>query len=128
MKIRSYLLVFASTAFLVGCANKAEQIHGENKPRHAERVQIAVYDESAAKSPTEKLEIFDETSPIQRKHKDVALLTCEGTPREESEMTTAIIYRARKLGADALIILQPARSGWGDRRVFRAKAVIYEPL
>jgi len=75
---------------------------------------------------SDKVDVFDDPKSVQKPYKEIALLNCEGTPKEEAPMTAAIIYRARMLGANAIIILPPSRSGWGDRRVFRAKAIVYE--
>ena len=125
MKLLPLFSALLVTLFTAGCASNSEHKETEKKPKHAARVQVAMYDTSP-RPKSDHMDIFDETKPIQKPHKDVALLTCEGTPREEAEMTEAIIYRARLMGADAIIILPPSRSGWGDRRVFRAKAVSYD--
>ena len=72
---------------------------------------------------------------IQKQYKEIALLTCDGTVNEELVMTEAIIYRARMIGADAVLILQRNNyqegvgplGGGATRSVYRAKAVVYEP-
>jgi hypothetical protein len=84
-----------------------------------------MYDSSPRVS-SDHVDVFDEGQTIQRPYKEIALLNCEGTRAEEAAMTGAIIYRAQMIGANAVIILPPFHSGWGDRRVYRAKAVIYE--
>jgi hypothetical protein len=127
MKPRWVFSALLLTLFAMSCASNSAHQGTEAKPKHAARVQVAMYDTSP-RAKSDHMDIFDETRPIQQPHKDVALLTCEGTPREEAEMTEAIIYRARLMGANAIIILPPSRSGWGDRRVFRAKAVTYDVL
>jgi hypothetical protein len=119
------LLAALLVTLVAGCATTPSQQRAENPPKHAKRVQIGIYD-SSPRAKSDHIDIYDETHPILKPHKEIALVTCEGTPSEESPMIEAIIYRARMVGANAVIILPPSRSGWGDRRVFRAKAVIYE--
>jgi hypothetical protein len=97
------------------------------EPRHAQRVKLVMYSTSYATNRTGTVEFFDVTRKLEQPCKDIALLTCEGLPHEEAEMTEAIIYRAKLMGANAVVMLEPSRSGWGDRRVFRAKAVVWTP-
>ena len=122
------LTLLLALLLIAGCATKQareEKAKQNYTDKLRQRVQIATYD-SSPRGQVERIDIYDETHTISKPHKDIALVTCEGTPSEESPMTEAIIYRAKMIGADAIIILPPSRSGWGDRRVFRAKAVVYE--
>lgn len=89
---------------------------------------------------TTRLDIYD-TKPPTRPHHVIALLTCEGAPKEEAAMTMAIMYRARMMGADAIMradtsftqegggIIVGPRGGFGGgsntRCVFRARAIVY---
>jgi len=69
-----------------------------------------------------------------RPFKVIALLTCEGARDEEAVMTNAIHYRAKLMGADAVIAgavsaqddYNQASGHRGSRRVYRARAVVYE--
>ena len=96
-----------------------------------------MYD-TTTRTKTTHLDIYD-TKPPERPYKVIALLTCEGAPKEEVVMTRAIFYRARMLGADAML---SADTSFGDseiglgghggfgllggtRCVFRARAVVY---
>jgi len=84
-----------------------------------------MYSTTYQTNQTGTVEFFDVARKVEQPSKDIALLTCEGLPHEEPEMTEAIIYRAKLMGANAVVMLEPSRSGWGDRRVFRAKAIVY---
>jgi hypothetical protein len=124
---------------LIGCSTPLPE-GAEKPPEHARRVQVAIYD-STSRPKTTHLDVYDTQLP-QRPYKEIALLTCEGEPQEEAAMTTAILYRARMLGADAVMsagtavtqkgggfIVTPRGgfSGGVDTRcVFRAKAIVYE--
>jgi hypothetical protein len=125
------------TLLVAGCATTRSPQRAERPPEHAARVKMVIYD-SSPRSKLDHIGVFDQTQPITKPHKNIALLTCEGAPHEEPEMTEAIIYRARMLGADAVIIL-PINSyqqggaffggsgGGGDGRcVFRGEAVVYK--
>ena len=123
--MNKFLSLFLVALLGAGCETQPSNPSGEKQPKHAASVKIAIYDSS----PREKsgfVKVFDDPKSIQKPYKEIALLNCEGTPKEEAPMTEAIIYRARILGANAIIILPPSRSGWGDRRVFRAKAIVFE--
>ncbi|MGD1086272.1 MAG: hypothetical protein ABSA47_16170 [Verrucomicrobiota bacterium] len=100
---------------------------------HANRVKIVMYD-SKERTRSTSTEVFDLSrggkAPI-RPYKVIALLTCEGTVNEETDMLNAIIYRARQLGADGLVIRPPARTFgllWtdlGERRLFSGQAIVW---
>ena len=122
--MKKFFAAFLITLLVAGCATTPSQQRADQPPKHAKRVQIGMYDASP-RGKSDHVDVYDETHPLLKPHNDIALVTCEGTPSEESPMIEAIIYRARMLGANAVIILPPSRSGWGDRRVFRAKAVVY---
>lgn len=102
---------------------------------------------------TTSLDYYDEKTLPQRPYKTIAFLTCEGAVDEEVVMTAAIFYRARMIGADAVVnagtiisqngsggitavgdargvVAQAALNsvGWGGRtarRVFSQKAIVY---
>ncbi len=123
MKFPMLLLLAAVCSCHSGSQNPQPRVI---EPRHAQRVKLVMYSTSYLTNQTGTVEFFDVTRKLEQPCKDIALLTCEGLPHEEPEMTEAIIYRAKLIGANAVVMLEPSRSGWGDRRVFRAKAVVYE--
>jgi len=108
----------------------------EDKPvLHAKRVKVLAYD-STVRKPITHPDIFDisrntsQTNQVPKANKVIARLSCEGRVNEESEMITAIIYRAGKLGAEGVVILPPERNGniwsvFASRKVFLANAIVY---
>ena len=87
--------------------------------------------------PTTRLDVYGSNAP-QRPHRYIAFLTCEGAVDQEAVMTTAIFYRARQLGADAVqnagTINSVGGGGYytplgytppGLRSVFRYYALVY---
>jgi hypothetical protein len=136
---RSLLTSLAFATLVVGCATTPPQPAPEKKPRKAARVEVLMYD-SATRPATAHLDVYDKTPP-ERPHRVTALLTCEGAVDQEVVMTAAIFYRARQIGADAVIKLEtiytqpkdPAilagsvfGSGTGTRCVFQYRAIVYE--
>ena len=57
------------------------------------------------------------------------MLTCDGEAAEEGVMTQAIIWQARKIGADAIVKLpsDTRRGGFGipNGKIYRYKAIVY---
>jgi hypothetical protein len=130
--MRAKPLVILLAVIAASCSTAPKQ-KSEAPVKHAERVRIVQYD-SVTRPPTANMEIFDLTrsdhNPI-RPYKIIALLTCEGAVQEEPEMLNAIAYRARRLGADCLIIRPPDRtyslwSTFGERRLFSAQGAVYD--
>lgn len=132
-------MTLAVTLTVTGCSTSSKEQEAEKPPKHAKRVQMSVFD-SSTRPRTTHLDVYD-TRPPQRPFKVIALLTCEGAPKEEAVMMTAIIYRAQLIGADALMSADTAYTQegggfiWGShggfgggsntRCVFRAKAIVY---
>jgi hypothetical protein len=101
MKNTNLLLSLIAAFAVAGCASTPSQQSHENPPPKANRVQILMYD-TTSRSATEHLDVCGSTPP-QRPYKVIALLTCEGAVDQEVVMDTAIYYRARQLGADAVM-------------------------
>ena len=74
-----------------------------------------------------------------RKHRLIALITCEGAYHEEAVMTEAMLFKARQLGADAVVqndatTVQTGGGGMyrgtgggrvGGRSLFHLTAIVY---
>jgi hypothetical protein len=129
MKYAVLPLFLIMLALLAGCAATTSQNAGEKPPRQAKRAKVVMYD-SASRPSRDHIDIIEETQRIQKPYKSIALITCEGAAHEETEMTQAIIYRARLLGADAVIMMTPRSAGMNSfdslRCVFRGEAVLYK--
>jgi hypothetical protein len=135
MKMIKDLLPIVLLALLAGCASDpATSVIGK-APDKAGRVQIAMYD-ATPRQPSQTMDIYDAGKPVERPHKSLAKLTCEGDASEEGIMLNAIAWQTRRLGAQALEVLEPEYpNGRGPtlpfapsttRRVFRANALIYQ--
>ena len=122
MRISQTISQVLIALFAVGCAT------GPEAPKHVDRVEVLVYD-TTQRSKSDHLDRYEESQTIERPFKEIALLTCEGACKEEVVMTEAIFYRAKNLGADAVVQLQ-SHSGMNregsHRCVFRYKAIAYE--
>jgi uncharacterized protein YceK len=130
MKSKKLLMSLAVALIMAGCSTTPEQSRPETKPPKADRVQVLMYD-TTPRTKTTHLDLYD-TKPPERPHKVIALLTCEGAVDQEVVMTTAILYRARQIGADAVVKVDTIYSQQGGllsgsttRCLFRAKAIVY---
>lgn len=119
---------------VAGCATSSQN-PGEKPVKHAGRVKAAIYN-SVERTPTTHLDVYSNPQSVERLHKVIALLTCEGAAHEEGELVNAINYKARQLGAHGVVVIPPDRPNEGlviahpwfqpaDRRVFRANAIVY---
>jgi uncharacterized protein YceK len=132
MKSKILLMSLAVALIVAGCSTTSEQSRPETKQPKADRVQILMYD-TTTRTKTTHLDIYD-TKPPERPYKVIALLTCEGAVDQEVVMTTAILYRARQIGADGVIsagtttIMKEGAlvGGTSARSVFRYRAIVYE--
>ena len=142
MKTSRLYSLFLISLFAAGCTTPEPwQQKANNPPEHAGRVKIVMYDTSP-RGKRERIDVITDNRTIQKPFKAIALLTCEGALAEEAVMTEANIYRARMMGADAVVIenafgyqqggaiIWGPRGGFGGgssgRAVFRATAVVYE--
>ena len=104
----------------------------EKAPPRAGRVDIATYD-ITERAPVKRLDVYESPEKVTQPYSVIALLTCEGAAAEEGMMMNAILYRARQIGAQGVIVLPAERPGLtanllfagNDRRVFRANAIVY---
>src|SRR5579859_2086553 len=148
MKTKILLFALAAVTTFVGCTTPLfDDNPPPNPPPKANRVQILMYDSTPRPIATQ-LNVIGPNPPA-RPYKVIALLTCEGRLDQEAVMMTAIYYRARLIGADAVInpnavtaqsepILNAADTvqkhvmmnpigleANGQRCVFRAYAIVY---
>lgn len=101
------------------------------------RVKMVTFD-SSERPPASRVDVFQPGEMPPNTTKAIALLTVEGHANEEVEAIEGMLARCRRLGADALVILEPEspnanlrfRGGLaGPRpsyRIFRGNAVRYE--
>ena len=101
MKNTNLLLLLIAAFAVAGCSSTPSQQSHEKPPPKASRVQILTYD-ITSRPATDHLDVCGSTPP-QRPYKVIALLTCEGAVDQEVVMDTAIYYRARQIGADAVM-------------------------
>jgi hypothetical protein len=101
MKGKHIFLLLTAACAINGCSSTSSQRASDKPPPKADRVQVLMYD-TAPRPKTDHLDFCGPNPPL-RPHKIIALLTCEGAVDQEAVMTTAIYYRARQMGADAVI-------------------------
>lgn len=129
-KIITPIALFITLVTLAGCETTKDI--SEKPPKHIKRVQCVQYD-NTPRPMAANVEVL--VNPPDRKFKVIALITCEGAYHEEVVMTEAILYKARQLGADAVLQLgiSNASTGGGSmygashgtRSVFRYNAIVF---
>ena len=137
--MKSITAIILLALALIGCStsHEAKTSSTEQPPKHMGRVQFVAYD-SVTRPMTASVEVFE--TPPARRHKQIALITCEGAYHEEAVMTKAILFKARQLGADAIVrndanTVQTGGGGMyrgtgggklGGRSLFHASAIVWE--
>lgn len=125
------ILALLIVATLAGCSTKKSAV-ADAPPKYAKHVQCVQYD-TTPRPAKESIEVL--VQPPNRKYKVIALLTAEGSYKEEVVMTRAIVYRARQLGADAVLQMDLSNASTGNgsiyghmggRSVFRFNAIVFE--
>lgn len=82
-------------------------------------------------SPTENVTVFEDESDIDKPYEKIAIITAEtgdGWLVGDSEMMSKLITKAQKLGADAIIFKEQARSSgyYSDVKTFRVTAIKFK--
>jgi hypothetical protein len=116
---------------IIGCSSTPVSTSGETPVRYARYVQVATFD-SSPRSATTKLDIL-QTPPIKKNHV-IAELTIDGSAENEGKLINALAWKARQLGADAMVVLNPVGQRNYDALgipeethwIFRADAIVYD--
>jgi hypothetical protein len=137
MKTRLFCHFALFCLLFTGCAEyTTSSSTGEKIPRYAGRIQIALYDPTP-RQPKPDFEVFADAQSVKRPYRIIALLAHKANPEDEGLMMNAIAYRARKLGADGMIVLPRPGRGWkfgqvgdigsggSEEGVYRAHAIIF---
>jgi hypothetical protein len=117
-KLMLPLALITLTLFVAGCASDGAA--NATKPQ-----------------PTANVEMFRDGQKPTRPYKEIALLTDDGGIKEQGEIEAKFVKRAKTLGANALILQDPVKSGgeanalgfgfgWHDTYYYKASAVVYE--
>jgi hypothetical protein len=72
-------------------------------------VKTARFDTISRQPNTGNLEVFNQGDAVPYQYVEIALLTKRGTPSDETDAITGFIKAAKKMGADALILLPEHR-------------------
>jgi hypothetical protein len=138
--MKALIIALAGVLIFTSCASNSPQAVAEKPPRFSDKVEVLVYDDTS-RPKTTHLDIYEDKQP-EKAFKVIALITCDGDPKDEADAVTAIFYRARQLGAQGVMSAATVSTeksdplyigrGWGfgggsgTRSVFRAKAIVYE--
>lgn len=91
-----------------------------------------VHYDSSLRAPKADIEVFREGKEPARPTKEIASWVFAGIAADEPKAENAFIVRAKKAGADALIIRPPQNErpeigvfGMSNHAIFKAVAVVY---
>jgi hypothetical protein len=124
-------ILLSTLLLLVGCSSTPVSTSGDPPVRYARYVQVATFDFSP-RSATAKLDILQ--TPPTRKNHVIAELTIDGSAENEGKLINALAWKARQLGADALVVLTPVGQRNYDALgipeethwIFRANAIVFD--
>ncbi|MGC9944468.1 MAG: hypothetical protein ABSE48_21800 [Verrucomicrobiota bacterium] len=105
------LAAFAATLLLTGCYSY--DVNGSRPVRYASGVQVATYD-STPRQPSASVRAFQSPAEVQRPYHVIALLSREGYLRDEGLIVNALVWRAKQMGANGIILLNVTSEG-GDQ-------------
>jgi hypothetical protein len=116
---------------LTGCQSTSTDTT-DRPPRYGNSVQVALYDKTPRNIKPE-FEVFSREADVPHKFKIIALVSRNANPQDEGLMMAAIAWRAQQLGADGMIVLEPAGGGWkqdafgasSGQPIFRAHAIVW---
>lgn len=109
----------------------------------APKVEVVPYIQQFP-DPTENVDVYQSVQAVDREYKEIALITVDdgGWEKSEADLLTRALARARKIGADAVIVMgQEQRvdgayvtpdQGYGqvavasNRRIVRVTAIVYQ--
>ena len=118
---------------VIGCKSTN---YTERPPRYGTSVQVVAYD-STPRKVNPDFQVFAREADVPQPFKIIAMVCRNAKPQDQGLMMQAISWRAKQLGADAMIVLPPEATGysWGmagnfagggpNQPIYRAHAVVY---
>jgi len=97
-----FIILASVVVLLAGCHNY--DVNGTAPVRYANSVFVTVLDPSKRK-PTKSIELFANEDKIKRPHHVIAILSREGYLQDQGMIVNALIWRAKQLGAEGIILL-----------------------
>lgn len=130
--MKTWLWCCGMILFVLGCRTSSTENPADPAPRYASRINVARYD-ITQRQPSTAFTVYDESTAITRPFKIIAYLSHGAKPSDSAAMLNAIAWRARQLGADGMVVLQPEDTGFsvnqfggGHRQpVYRANAFVF---
>jgi hypothetical protein len=132
VKISPILFAFVFLWLLTGC--HTYDVNGTTPVRYANTVQVISLD-STQRPFSKAIEIFQNPDELHgRAYRKIALLSHEGWPNDETLLVNALIWKAKSLGADGVILMPSTRNGYefnafahsGVSYTFHAQAIVFD--
>ena len=107
----------------------------ERPPRYGKGVQAVMLDSTPRVfNPT--VEVFQRREDLgDRPRRTIAIVSHDGWPNDQAALVTALIWKAKALGADAIILHPPEKMGYefnafahsGVRYMYKGDAILWSP-
>ena len=131
--MKTYLVILSLTALsLTGC--HSYDTNSTKPVRYADGVQVISIDSTPRKfSPT--LEVFQNADELKgRPYHKIALLSRNGWPDDEGRLINAVIWKAKSIGANGVIMQSPVKGNYefnafarsGKRTTYKAEAIVFD--
>ena len=131
MKMLNNFIFGVTVMLLTGC--HSYDINGTRPVRYASGVQVVSLD-STSRSFHQNIEVHQNVDELQgRAYHKIALLSHSGWPNDEALLNNALIWKAKSLGSEGVILLPPGRIGYqfnlfahsGVSYNYRAEAIVF---
>jgi hypothetical protein len=129
---KNIIICFALLFLLTAC--NSYDVNGTSPVRYASSVQIITLD--STKRPFSKsIEVIQTKDDLHgRAYHKIALLSHEAWPNDENMVINALIWKAKSLGADGVILLPRSSNGYefnpfahsGVKFNYEAQAIVFE--
>jgi len=122
--------VCLAAIFIAGCASTPDP---NEPPRYGTSVQVVSYD-STPRPFNPDVQVFSNPNDVQgRPRHPIAQLVRVGWPNDQALIQNALIWRAKSLGADGVILFPPQYGGFvaipfgpsGRQYSFQAEAFVW---
>jgi hypothetical protein len=101
--MKTKFIILASIAMLLaGCHNY--DVNGTAPVRYANSVFVTAIDPTK-REPSKSIQLFANEDKIKRPHHVIAILSREGFLQDQGMIVNALVWRAKQLGADGIILL-----------------------
>lgn len=134
-RITPRIVTIAAALLITGCRS-GHSLPPEERPVSGGRAVQVVAIDSTTRPFNRSIEVITDAAEIAgRPHRKIALLSIFDWPEAETKCVNALVWRAKSLGADAVVIKPRQKHNYefrpfaksGSRYTFSAEAILFTP-